>query len=987
MEFDAFGFSVKDFLTRRVLLRCDSAGDLYPVTAPSLTPHAFLVSQHTWHQRIGHPGGEVLRRLVSSNFISYNKEKPLVLRYKAHLVANGGTQLEGVDVDETFSPVVKPGTIWTVLSLAAFRHWPIHQLDVKNDFLHGDLSETVYMHQPLGFQDSTHLDYKKYVIEILKKAHMVSRNLSRTPVGTESKLGVDCDPVSELTLYRSLASSLQYLTFTRLDISYAVQQVFLHMHDHREPHLFTLKRILRYVQGTMNYGLQLFSSSTIDLVAYSNADWAGCPTTRRSNSGYYVFLGNNLLSWSAKRQPTLSRFSVKHSIVHQRTKHIEIDIHFVCDLVDAGQEYFLEFTSEYGISEDGHPELPGPEDRIVDFSKDFSRWTKEYFPPPWTGAHMLRRTRCQQRTPTRSNVAVLNTRQTPIQKQPEILLCLVGLSRRYYLGDDVYPTFLHDDDRDMDLFNLTSAPNPSKVKTGLRPRAAHEVPLLTATASWVIDMEDPDAATESSRTPSTVEKSPLDFDNENPASPMTEGAASKVREEEVAALEPRVRKKRGRKGNDGADANAPPKLLRKDYASVHLKQSTHREKSLPMMGLAAGPHPEQSMTQSYEILIRNVATMEVQDTRSVESVRLGKSTSSSSMVGSPGEIYQPGWGMTNSCRLDTPDACQNVVDHMVPSGYFFELRHMPNVEFLSQYNKELTQQVAMGSQLRLRFEQEVRLLKKARAQIARRGQRTQVREEKIKKLDQEIQGLQKQTSDLKTLLKAETDMKKATETKNADLTKELESLQLRQVYVDVVSARIAKGMSEGLKYRVEHKKANLDLEAIEAYDLEAETKYVAALHALRDLKYPMVDHLELLKDASIDVVMESLHLESNSGEDAPQWIRELHLSSSQLKIHVYPEVRDPKDSWAFKEEILLADAITANVSHAEKKKNAEWCVVPMGSVLRIMPGMMMFQCQCLPLLRKVLLSCWRTLLHKRRHPRAGPLQGYLGLTLYQSCIT
>ncbi|GJW05107.1 ribonuclease H-like domain-containing protein [Tanacetum coccineum] len=543
VEFDAFGFSIKDFMTRRVLLWCDSTGDLYPVTKPSTIPHAFLTSHYTWHQRLGHPGSEVLQRILSRNLISCTKEKPLVLChacqlgkhvklpfasyntlvkfsfdvvhsdlwtspilslsgfkyyvlfldhysqyvwvyplvnksdvfskfmffrtfirtqfkwetkffqcdhggefdnhafhklfadngiqfcfscprtsqqngksermirtinniirtllfqahlppnywvealimaiillnilpsraidnelpftslfgttpdysvlhgtlscYKARLVANGSTQIDSVDVDETFSPVVKPDKAVTLLIYYCMLMISYSQLLLRLCY------------------SRLLLPSSGYAIEILERAHMANCNPSRTPVNTESKLGGDGDPVSDPTFYQSLTGSLQYLTFTRLDISYAVQQVCLYMHDPWEPHFSALKRILRY---------------------------AGCPITRRSTSGYYVYLGNNLLSWSSKHQPTLSRSSAEakyydvanavaetcwlrnllrelhtplssatlvycdnvsaiyltyNPVQHQHTKHIEIDIHFVHDLVVAGQVRVLHVPSHY----------------------------------------------------------------------------------------------------------------------------------------------------------------------------------------------------------------------------------------------------------------------------------------------------------------------------------------------------------------------------------------------------------------------------------------------------------------------------------------------------------------------------------------------------------------------------------------------------------------------------------------------------------------
>jgi hypothetical protein len=120
---------------------------------------------------------------------------------------------------------------------------------------------------------SMHLSQAKYVAEIFDNTGMTACKSARTPVDTSPKLSASTGPpVADPTEYWSLIGALQYLTFTRPDIAYAVQQVCLHMHDLREQHLAAIKRILCYVKGMLSHGLQLYSSSPASMISYTAAD-------------------------------------------------------------------------------------------------------------------------------------------------------------------------------------------------------------------------------------------------------------------------------------------------------------------------------------------------------------------------------------------------------------------------------------------------------------------------------------------------------------------------------------------------------------------------------------------------------------------------------------------------------------------------------------------------------------------------------------------
>ncbi|KAI0511155.1 hypothetical protein KFK09_011779 [Dendrobium nobile] len=117
-------------------------------------------------------------------------------------------------------------------------------------------------------------------------------------------------PCFDAIQYRQIIGSLQYLTLTRPDIAFAVNTLSQHMHDPAIHHTLLLKKLLRYIKGTTEYGLPI-SRSTLQLRTYSDVDWASNPLTRKSTSGFCTFLGDTLVSWTVKKQPTVSRSSTE----------------------------------------------------------------------------------------------------------------------------------------------------------------------------------------------------------------------------------------------------------------------------------------------------------------------------------------------------------------------------------------------------------------------------------------------------------------------------------------------------------------------------------------------------------------------------------------------------------------------------------------------------------------------------------------------------
>ncbi|KAK6147652.1 hypothetical protein DH2020_018564 [Rehmannia glutinosa] len=341
------------------------------------------------------------------------KSNGSIERYKARLVAKGYTQEEGTygfhqsKSDCSFFIKSSSNSI-TVLCVyvddiisAGNDLSEIQSLKAHFDatFTIKDLGTLKYI---LGIEvarseKGISLCQRKYALDVLTEAGYLGCKPTSTPMDSKSYFSPKDSPsLVDPSVYRRLVGRLLYLTITRPELSYRIQYLSQYMSQPTDYHLSSAHRVLRYVKANPGKGIFYPSASSLQLKAYSDADWAKCTDTRRSISGYAIYLGEALISWKAKKQPTISRSSIEaeyraialttcelqwisylfqdvnltqsqpaaiytdsrsaycisqNPCHHERTKHIQIDCHFVREKIQQGLIKVLHIPSSQQVAD------------------------------------------------------------------------------------------------------------------------------------------------------------------------------------------------------------------------------------------------------------------------------------------------------------------------------------------------------------------------------------------------------------------------------------------------------------------------------------------------------------------------------------------------------------------------------------------------------------------------------------------------------------
>ncbi|GJV87840.1 retrovirus-related pol polyprotein from transposon TNT 1-94 [Tanacetum coccineum] len=333
------------------------------------------------------------------------------------IVHTAAPNSEHVKLDEL--SVARLDAIRIFLAFAAHMNMIVYQMDVKTAFLNGNLREEVYVSQPDGFvdkdnpnhvyklkkalyglkqaprawydllskfllsqefskgtidptlfirrQDKDILLVQIYVDDIIfaifKKYGMESSDPVDTPMVKKSKLDVDTQGKAvDLTHYRRMIGTLMYLTTSRPDLTFVVCMCARYQAKPTEKHLHVVKRIFKYLRGTVNRGIWYPKDSSIALTAYADADHAGCQDTRRSTFRCMQLLGDRLISWSSKRQKSVAISSTEakyialsalcsNNVQHSRSKHIDIKFHFIKEQVKNGLVELYFVNTEYQLAD------------------------------------------------------------------------------------------------------------------------------------------------------------------------------------------------------------------------------------------------------------------------------------------------------------------------------------------------------------------------------------------------------------------------------------------------------------------------------------------------------------------------------------------------------------------------------------------------------------------------------------------------------------
>ncbi|GJZ04843.1 retrovirus-related pol polyprotein from transposon TNT 1-94 [Tanacetum coccineum] len=242
-----------------------------------------------------------------------------ILKNKARLVARGYRQEEGIDFEESFASVARLEAIRIFLVFVAHMNMVVYQMDVKTAFLNGNLREEISQDFSKGSVDPTMFIRREgkelllvqiYVDDIIFAASTLE--LLDTPMVEKSNLdknkeGKAVDP----SHYRGMIGTLLYLTASRPDLQFAICMCARYQARPTEKHLHAVKRIFQYLKGTVNRGLWYPKDTSIALIAFADADHAGCQDTRRSTSSSMQFLGDRLVSWSSKRQKSAAISSME----------------------------------------------------------------------------------------------------------------------------------------------------------------------------------------------------------------------------------------------------------------------------------------------------------------------------------------------------------------------------------------------------------------------------------------------------------------------------------------------------------------------------------------------------------------------------------------------------------------------------------------------------------------------------------------------------